>query len=81
MWTDGDVEHALAWQEEQALLCPGCRNPLDETSHPDASYYATPIVCRHCAATQAASAADSEEGTGTRGVLWHVHESPPLIPD
>jgi hypothetical protein len=81
VWLDSDVDAALAWQEEQASLCPGCAHPLDETTHPDASYYATPVVCRHCAATQSAAAADRDEGGATHGALWIVKPSPDLVPD
>jgi hypothetical protein len=80
MWVDADVEAALAWQDEQASLCPGCATPTDETMAPDAGYFAEAVICKKCAAREGAAAQLSDEG-GAKGVLWVVKPSPPLIPD
>lgn len=80
MWVDSDVEAALAWQEEQALLCPGCHHPLDETTAADLDLIAEPVVCKRCRVTGRA-AEQWREDEGGPGVLFTVRETPPLVPD
>lgn len=80
MWLDSDVEAALAWQEEQASLCPGCNHPLDETTAEDLDLIAEPVVCRRCRVTNRAAEQWQEDGGGP-GVLWTVKTAPPLVPD
>lgn len=52
-WTDRDVDLAIAYEQVLADLCPGCRNPLSETTarknkEPVHSYKANFVRCQAC---------------------------------
>jgi hypothetical protein len=51
-WGRDDIEVAVAWQTEQALLCPSCGLPRDETMAKEATFgfEASPQRCHACAA-------------------------------
>lgn len=52
VWTPEDQAVALVWQEEQAMRCPGCGHPLDETTDDRhvTAWHAQAVVCHACAA-------------------------------
>lgn len=54
MWLPEDQTVALAWQEEQALACPGCGHPRDESTDEanKQAYAATVSVCHACTAKE-----------------------------
>ena len=68
-WTVEDRELAFALMEYEAGLCPGCNQPLDETSqadHQDAYRPEEPIRCHYCTAQALVneSAQDQERAAG-----------------
>lgn len=73
-WTDEDIDAALAWVDDQALVCSGCGHHRDETmaTGEDQSYDAEPIVCHACAARDRARNAWAEKKGDTAGVFWRV---------
>lgn len=78
MWLDGDTEAALAWQEEQALSCPGCGKPTDETMAPGAAYIAEPLTCASCRSRDLAVKAIHAESGDTAGLHWSIRSAPGL---
>jgi len=72
-WTRDDREAALALLAWEADLCPGCGQPLTETTDPanEERYVARPpLLCHRCVATE--SAAKKWEN--------HAHPGALLIP-
>jgi hypothetical protein len=72
-WTRDDREAALALMAWEADLCPGCNQPLSETTSPENEerYVARPpLLCHRCVATE--SAAKKWEN--------HAHPGALLIP-
>ena len=54
-WTDDDRDAALALQAWEADLCPGCRQPLAETTLPEREDLYVPgpaIRCHRCTASE-----------------------------
>lgn len=68
-----DTEAVLEWQREQALLCPGCGLPRDETMSKEASdaYKARSLRCHACA-TRGRKAASVQDQKGTEGLYFTV---------
>lgn len=57
-WTEDDIRGALALRNYETGLCPGCRQPLDETANPanEFAYEALPpIRCHRCTKRENAS--------------------------
>jgi hypothetical protein len=52
LWLESDTEALLEWQREQALLCPGCGHPRDESMSKEAmdAYESKAMRCHACAA-------------------------------
>jgi hypothetical protein len=72
-WTKDDREAALALMAWEADLCPGCNQPLSETTSPDNEerYVAKPpLLCHRCVATESA----------TKKWENHAHPGALLIP-
>lgn len=71
-----DRAKALAWQLEQALICPGCGHPLDETTDPEAegAYSADKVRCHACHA-KGMRAETTGEHDDRHGLLYPVHHS------
>jgi hypothetical protein len=52
-WTDADTAYAMALEDYEAGLCPGCNHPLAETTqqyHADAYRPGEQIRCHYCTA-------------------------------
>lgn len=51
-WLDDDLDWALSWREEQDSLCPGCGQPLVETTDEDLKdqWEAHSLTCFSCMA-------------------------------
>jgi hypothetical protein len=59
-WTDEDRDLALALAAYEADLCPGCHQPLSETTNPEnEDRYKTgrALLCHRCVATEIAGKA------------------------
>lgn len=72
----------MAWKAEQALLCPGCGEPRDETmaderAGPVPDYNARSLRCRACHAreTTASAFAGHDDPDPTAGVYWSVSKN------
>jgi len=71
-WTVEDREFAFALVEYEAGLCPGCNQPLDETSradHQDAYRPEEPIRCHYCTA-QALISESAQEQDRAVGLMY-----------
>jgi hypothetical protein len=74
-WTVEDREIVAVWQVEQALICPGCGQPIDE-SHDEAhegAYVAESVRCFACKA-RGLAAEDFAENTANspHGIKWRT---------
>jgi hypothetical protein len=80
-WTDQDTSYALALEDYEAGLCPGCNHPLAETSQPDhADAYRPekPIRCHYCTA-QALVAEVAEKDDNTAGLMFPLTLDPEVV--
>lgn len=75
-WLPDDVDLALEWQAEQALICPGCGHPLDETTAADSedAYDVREIRCWGCHPVQEAAHEFEGERHGLRFVAVRSEE-------
>jgi hypothetical protein len=74
-WTAEDAELALALEDYEAGLCPGCQQPLDETSkpeHKDAYRPAPPIRCHYCTAQALISETAEKQHERFAGLLFPI---------
>ncbi|MBB4702249.1 hypothetical protein BJ982_003793 [Sphaerisporangium siamense] len=73
-WLEDDVAWALAWKQEQAGLCPGCKLPLEETTDPanDGRYRVPPAT--RCFACTPLAEAHKEYAASAPGVLLHAEK-------
>lgn len=81
-WTEEDRELAFALEEWEAGLCPGCQQPLSETSkpeHKDAYVPTAPIRCHYC--TVQAQHAETMENQSKKiaGLLFSYHLDPDVV--
>lgn len=51
-WLGDDLDWAMAWQEEQDSLCPGCAQPLEESTDESLKdqWVAHEVTCYSCMA-------------------------------
>jgi hypothetical protein len=80
-WTDQDTSYAMALEDYEAGLCPGCNHPLAETSRPDhADAYRPekPIRCHYCTA-QALVAEVAEKDDNTAGLMFPLTLDPDVV--
>ena len=66
-WTPADTELALELEDYEAGLCPGCNQPLAETTQPDrvdAYRPDLPIRCHYCTAQAVVSSVDHARPEG-----------------
>lgn len=70
-----DTEAVLEWQREQALLCPGCGLPRDETMNKEAqdAYKSHALRCHACAARSRAAEKFAAQ-KGSDGGLYFTTE-------
>jgi endogenous inhibitor of DNA gyrase (YacG/DUF329 family) len=75
-FTEADVAAALEWLDEQAVKCPGCGHPRDETMAEDAfeRYDAEPLVCHRCAAIDRSRNAWREAKGDPNGIYFASHD-------
>lgn len=81
-WTDQDRELALALDEYEAGLCPGCQQPLDETSdpeHSDAYRPQEPIRCHYCKMQALVSETASKQHENTAGLYFPLRLDPDVV--
>lgn len=72
-WTDDDRDAAIALMTWESTLCPGCRQPLEETTKAEnETRYRTelPIRCHYCTASE----------IGQESAQSHPHPGALLIP-
>lgn len=69
LWTDEDVEAALAWQELQDATCRGCGNPLEESMNADneSAYVVKTLVCHGCRAVEKEAKKQQDTGADMSG--------------
>lgn len=74
LWTEEDVDYALAWQREQNALCKGCGHPVDETGDKVNTmlYAAEETWCQGCAVIEWRRKALSDSDIDLSGVRLHV---------
>jgi hypothetical protein len=80
-WTDADTVYAMALEDYEAGLCPGCNHPLDETTkpeHADAYRPGERIRCHYCKA-QSLIAEVAEKDEDSAGVLVPVVLDPDVV--
>jgi hypothetical protein len=80
-WTDQDTVYAMALEDYEAGLCPGCNHPLDETTkpeHADAYRPGERMRCHYCKA-QALIAEVAEKDEDSAGVLVPVVLDPDVV--
>jgi hypothetical protein len=73
-WTDDDTALVMALEDYERGLCPGCRNPLAETTrleHSDAYRPEPPVRCHYCTAEAHISEANAEK-EHTAGLLFPI---------
>ena len=81
-WTEQDRKLALALEEYEAGLCPGCQNPLDETSNPDhqdAYRPEPPIRCHYCTTQALVSETAEKQHEHTAGLLFPIVLDPDVV--
>lgn len=81
-WTDQDREAAIALQEYEAGLCPGCQEPMSETTDPaNEGRYRTdlPIRCHRC--TMAEIARDVHQDKPQASALFVPIRLAPVVPE
>lgn len=63
MWEDSDRDKAIAWQQIEDDRCPGCGNPLSETTQFElrTEWVAEDVSCHACR-TKQVGASDYEPG-------------------
>jgi hypothetical protein len=74
-WDDEQRGLVFALQDYEAELCPGCRQPLEETTAAENEYRYTPgpaIRCHRCTATEQASKA-YEDSPVPSALLIPIH--------
>lgn len=81
-WLPEDTELALALEEYEAGLCPGCQQPLEETSkpeHSDAYRPEEPIRCHYCTAQALVSEMAEKQHERTAGLLFPLTLNPDVV--
>ena len=75
LWTDLDRAEAVAFALEESGLCSGCRQPLDESTAPDAEgqYTVTELLCAGCQVRTAYA----QDGHSYGGRMLHVRRREP----
>lgn len=65
-WTEEDMRFGLDWDLDQATACPGCGQPLAESTDPKwhQAYVAEPVDCHCCATTEREQRAHMAETDG-----------------
>jgi hypothetical protein len=80
-WLPEDTDLALEWQAEKRSLCPGCRQPLDETTNADndrQAYVAEDVLCQACQVIQwrrESLTDDNPGGAAARHIWAHRNET------
>jgi len=81
-WTEEDRELAFALEEYEAGLCPGCNQPLDETTkpeHADAYQPNPPERCHYCTARELHSEAIEKQNENPAGLLVSYRLNPDVV--
>ena len=81
-WTVEDRELAFALMEYEAGLCPGCNQPLSETSHPDhqdAYRPEHPVRCHYCTSQAIMSETAEKQYEKMAGLLFSFKLDPDVV--
>lgn len=70
MWTEDDLELALAWKADDKLICDSCGHHLDETLQDDAvrSFEAIDLICHACEVIEWRRKALSDQDSEMAGI-------------
>lgn len=74
-WLPEDTELAMALEDYEAGLCPGCQQSLEETSkpeHQDAYRPEQPIRCHYCTARALVDETAEKQHERTAGLLFPI---------
>ena len=68
------MEIALAWQAEQAAVCPGCGHLKEEAwaEENTGAFRARVIQCHACAARDSKAASRAEDGKSSAGIYYVI---------
>ena len=75
LWLPNDTEAVFDYLREQAIACPGCGHPRDETMDPKAEehYRSRSLKCHACAAREReADRFNSQPNVKSAGVYFTV---------
>lgn len=77
-WLAEDTEAALGYLREQAMLCPGCGQPRDESMTPEAerAYRSRAMRCHACAAREREQQRFSKQAHEEGGLYFTVERDP-----
>jgi hypothetical protein len=77
LFLEDDLEALLEWQREQALVCPGCGLPGDETLDKDSafSYRARVLRCHGCAARDRAAEERAKQESDDAGIFYMIERT------